>query len=398
MGDALPRDEGLDLGLGGALRDGKTQARRGLARGRDVGVDADELALVVEQAAARVARVDGRVSLNHVGVDRRAAQAAAAGEHVRAVERRDDTGGEGLLVAVGTADGRDPLPDRQIRGIAPLGHRRVRLLYLDDGQVAFLVVADAFGFDLLAAHADHRAGDVFDHVVVRDDVAVGVVLLHDNAGAERAGRRRAAGVAKQLAPARARVGEDVDGDDAAQVLGGHGLGDCGLVRAVNSDSAAGVRAGRARFERVQHRGVGPQASQHREHDDCADDAAEDTAEKAAALLRALGLSLRRFHVGLRLGLGSLCLRLGLLLGSVRRHGLGTRLLSRACGLGCGGRLGCRLSGCGLHGRRSRAARRGLGARAARRIRLLLRLRACRLLGDVCRRRRRRPRRRNGFSC
>jgi len=81
--------------------------------GEDVAVDADDLALHVDQRAAGVTPVDGGVGLEevlvgrHVGAD---AQLAALGA--------DDTGRDRVFHAQGIADGQDPFAHPDLAGIA----------------------------------------------------------------------------------------------------------------------------------------------------------------------------------------------------------------------------------------------------------------------------------------
>lgn len=66
----LPGNELFGNTLHGARGDGKAQARARLRGRGDIGIDANELALVVHKRTTGVAGIDGRVGLNHVGVDR----------------------------------------------------------------------------------------------------------------------------------------------------------------------------------------------------------------------------------------------------------------------------------------------------------------------------------------
>ena len=55
--------------LGVVNRNGKAHARAGARVALDERVDAHELAIVVDERAAGVARVDGGIGLDHVGID-----------------------------------------------------------------------------------------------------------------------------------------------------------------------------------------------------------------------------------------------------------------------------------------------------------------------------------------
>src|SRR5262249_20502411 len=73
------------------------------ARTDDRRVDADELAAQVDERAAGIARIDGRVGLDEVLV--------VLDVEAGAAERADDSGGDGLAEAEGIADGDDEIAD-----------------------------------------------------------------------------------------------------------------------------------------------------------------------------------------------------------------------------------------------------------------------------------------------
>src|SRR5262249_56307776 len=99
--------------------------------GDDRGIDADHLAVEVEQGAAGIAAVDGGVGLNVIVV--------GAGIDV-AVARRDDAGRDGAAEAERVADGDDPFAQPQLVRIAE-GHRLERLLplYPEKPEVRLLI-------------------------------------------------------------------------------------------------------------------------------------------------------------------------------------------------------------------------------------------------------------------
>ena len=117
--DRARRDREADAGVAG-LPGGLAGAA--LVVGVDLGVDADDGPVGVEQRAARVARVQRRVGLDRVR-DR---------EPVRrldgAVDGRDDAGGQRAVQAVGVAD--------RGRGVADLHLGGVRELQRRDAQAA----------------------------------------------------------------------------------------------------------------------------------------------------------------------------------------------------------------------------------------------------------------------
>ena len=119
----------------GLRRHREADADRAARRRDDRGVDADHLAVQVEQRAARIAAVDGGVGLDVVVV--------GAGIDV-AVARRDDAGGHRAAEAERIADRDHPFAEPQLVGIAEL-HRLERLvgLHPQHREIGLLVAADA---------------------------------------------------------------------------------------------------------------------------------------------------------------------------------------------------------------------------------------------------------------
>ena len=117
--------------------------------------DTDDPALLIEQGAAGVTGVDGGIDLDGVGVDRRGRRAAARaaltalslGVDDRAVQRRDDAGGNRGGQAQRVADRHDVLAGGQSVGVAELGDGEVigSVLELDDRQVGGGVGAGGLG-------------------------------------------------------------------------------------------------------------------------------------------------------------------------------------------------------------------------------------------------------------
>ena len=92
-------------------------AGQAAADGGDRGVDADDLALEVDQRPAGVAGVDGGVGLDRVDVGAVAAAALVAGGH-RPVLRADDAAGDGAGQAQRRADRHDRVADDDRVGVA----------------------------------------------------------------------------------------------------------------------------------------------------------------------------------------------------------------------------------------------------------------------------------------
>src|SRR5271165_4388525 len=167
----------LRYGVGGH---GKANALIAARAGVDGGVDADYLAIHVDQRAARVARVNGGV-----GLDERLE--LAPGNDVAALGG-DDACGYGFLKAEGAADGENPVAHFHGVRIAQLGGRqRLLSVNLDDRQIGFLVHADYGGVihhGLGVVHQLHAdAISLLHHMVVGNDVTLGV---DDDSGTEGA--------------------------------------------------------------------------------------------------------------------------------------------------------------------------------------------------------------------
>ena len=139
---------------------------------RDRRVDADHLALDVDQRAARVARVDRRVGLNKV-LDavvrpRQATEGAAL--------RADDPGGhgEGELLAERIPDRQRPLAHPRRVGIAETDRREVLGVDPDHRHVGVRIGADHLGREFaFVVQLDRHPVRAGDDVVVRQDVPVG---------------------------------------------------------------------------------------------------------------------------------------------------------------------------------------------------------------------------------
>ena len=128
-------------------------------------IDADDLAVHVEQRPPGVAFIDGSVSLDVVIV----------GTAIDvAVARRDNARRHRTAEPKRIADGQHPIADPRFVAIAEL-HRLQGFfgLYAQNGDVDFLILADDFGLQLLSVREDHR-----DFARIGDDVIIG----HDDAG------------------------------------------------------------------------------------------------------------------------------------------------------------------------------------------------------------------------
>ena len=217
--------------LGIVNRNSKAHARAGARVALDERVDTHQLTIVVDERAAGVARVDGGIGLDHVGID----GVTAGRAHGRgAVERRDDTGGDRLFVAERRADRHNPLAHVELGGVADLDRSKlggIGILEFNDGEVARGIVAHELGLiGGAVVHGHHVLVVAINHVVVGEDVALGIEH-HARTDAARVvrlvGRLR-----KRAILATARSGGD--GNDGGQGLGRNGLGQRGVL-GVNGD-------------------------------------------------------------------------------------------------------------------------------------------------------------------
>ena len=142
-------------------------------------VDADHFAARVDERPAAVAEVDRGVGLDVV--------VEALVEQLPS-DVADDADGHRVLVGQRVADGAHPLADAQRVGIAERRRRkRLRALHLDQRDVGVRIRSDDMRAQRAAVGQLH--GDpigALDHVVVREDVPVG---LDDHAAAGAATRR-----------------------------------------------------------------------------------------------------------------------------------------------------------------------------------------------------------------
>ena len=166
-------------------RHGETDAhvRRLGAVAQDGRVDAHHLAAHVEQRTAGVARVDGRVGLEHV-------DAALRRHRERPAQGADDADGDGVVEVERVADRHHEVARLHLIRVAELDllqRRRGLLQELDEGAVGERVAADDLGLELdVALVTEERHFDlvgVLDDVVVGEDQALGGVDDEPGAGA-----------------------------------------------------------------------------------------------------------------------------------------------------------------------------------------------------------------------
>src|ERR1017187_3101238 len=147
-------------------RDGKTDAlipSRSVCQ--DGGVDADQVAAVIHQRAARVAGVDRRIGLNEVFV--------VFDAQIGAPLSADDAHGDSFTHTKGIADGQHVVAHLHLIGIANGDRIQGAGVHLEYGNVGLRVCAHHAGFVFVLVLHDHGHGSgVVHHVVVGQDVAI----------------------------------------------------------------------------------------------------------------------------------------------------------------------------------------------------------------------------------
>ena len=254
------------LGLVGG--NGETDADAAAVRRIDGGVDADHLAVDIDQRPAGIAVVDRRIDLDEIVIGT-AVQIAAAS--------RDDAGGNGGADAEGIADREDLVAELQLVGIAPGdGCERLRRFDLQDGKVRLGVGAQQLGRKLGAVIQRYLDVDrVLNDMVVGDDDAV---RADDEAGAERHGA-----LALLLARHLLGEGDALIFEELAELLvhrrvavgAGvgrlHGRGDGDDGRLIGIDDRCEGAAGRDDAGRFGSRSYGRRCAESEGQRACADD-------------------------------------------------------------------------------------------------------------------------------
>ena len=134
-------------------------------RADDRGVDADQLALQIDQRTARVPRIDRRIGLDEVLV--------ALYRQAAAPQRGHDPGRGGLAQAERIADGHHEVPDLQCVRIAPLRFHQAVRLHPEDCNVGPRVRADQLRRQPpVVLERDLNLARILHHMGVRHHVAV----------------------------------------------------------------------------------------------------------------------------------------------------------------------------------------------------------------------------------
>ena len=162
-------DDGLSRGADDLRGDGEAGAGERSAAGDDEGVDSHHLAVRVDQRAAGVAGIDGRVSLDKV-----AGLARIVTVRIGPVEAADNAArdGEGE-VAEGIAEGQHRLAGVQLGGVAPGNAGQVVRIDFDDRDVVEFVHSDQLGSeDPAVVQSDAHLRRAVHHMVIGYDVAI----------------------------------------------------------------------------------------------------------------------------------------------------------------------------------------------------------------------------------
>lgn len=140
----------------------------------DRGIDSDQLALIVHEGAAGVARVDRSIGLDEVFV--------VFDSQVRPPLSAHDSHRDCLAYAEGIADRNCVIADFHLRGIGNSDRRQIGRIDLENGDIGLRVCAHNFCIELafVAEHDSHFRGSV-DNVVVGQDVTV---RAHNDSGSQ----------------------------------------------------------------------------------------------------------------------------------------------------------------------------------------------------------------------
>ena len=159
--------------LGGRYGNGKSNAH-GAARARvDRGVDAQQVAVHIDQRAAGIAGIDRCIGLDKIleGVD----------TQLVASQRAHDAAGHSLTDAKRVANGQHGVAHHQRIGVAEHNDGQLVQFDLEDGQVGVGVGANYLGLGLAGVVKDD-----LDFIRAFDDVVVGqyvAAAAYDNAAA-----------------------------------------------------------------------------------------------------------------------------------------------------------------------------------------------------------------------
>ena len=156
--------------------DGKADAFGPLLLGKHCGVDADQLTIHVDQRAAGIPKVDGRIGLNEICKGRKA-QAAAA-------DCTNDALRDGLAQTQRIADRKHDVAGAKLVGSAERHHREIRQIDAKDGEVSVRVRTDnRWSRHSAIGELDSNFRSVLNDVMIRYDVPA---CIDDDSRAETA--------------------------------------------------------------------------------------------------------------------------------------------------------------------------------------------------------------------
>ena len=130
--------------------DGEADALRAAGARKDRGVDADELAAMIDQRAAGIAGIDGGVGLDE--------ELVVGDADLGARQRRDDAVGHGLADAERIADREHDVADLQRVGIGEFerpGSARLAVLDPQHGEIGACVLEHDLGLELALVGERH---------------------------------------------------------------------------------------------------------------------------------------------------------------------------------------------------------------------------------------------------
>ncbi len=138
-------------------------------RRNDRGIDADDLAIHIEERATGIAAIDSSIGLDEIVIRTRVDIAVAC---------RNDTDGHRAAEAKWIADRHDPIADAGLGRIAEFHGNQLVLLriYLEHGNVGLGILADQFSLQLRAViEIDFNLVRIGNDVIVgHDDALLGI--------------------------------------------------------------------------------------------------------------------------------------------------------------------------------------------------------------------------------
>jgi len=159
-------DNLIHYAFGEVHRDSKAYALIAATPGKDRGIDSDELTLCIDERAAGIARIDGRVGLDEVFV--------VLDTEVRPAGGADDSHGHGLADAKGITNRKSEITDLNFGRIAKGDGGQVVRINLQNGNVRLGIAANDLGGEFaLVAQRNFNVRGAIDNVIVGQNVSIG---------------------------------------------------------------------------------------------------------------------------------------------------------------------------------------------------------------------------------